>query len=177
MTVLQLPQSLAVPQHTVLVCSPHEHGYLLFYLKMLFFKILTQLTVSHSSNLDWDINSSEKGFPTPFTQSSSSAPHNTLNHSIAHENRNYLTTGTINFMSFIISPEPITIFDTYLALKTYLFPEILISFLKCHTYIRVCVCVDTHMNANSFVKYVWLESSHTSGMYTPTPQISSQCQD
>jgi len=44
-------------------------------------------------------------------------------------------------MSFIVSPEPRTIFDTYLALKTYLFPEILISFLKCHTYVCMCVCV------------------------------------
>lgn len=80
---------------------------------MLFFKLFTQLTVSHSSSLDSDISTSEKVSPHPLGISCPLPHTNTRNHPFAHENRNYLMTGNIDFMSFTVSPETRTISDTY----------------------------------------------------------------
>ena len=46
-------------------------------------------------------------------------------------------TGAIDFMSFTASPELKTISDTCQALNIYLFPEILVSFLKYHQFSSV----------------------------------------
>ena len=110
--VLQLHSTLC-RSSTHCSCSRLMTWLLALQPKMIFFKIFTQLTVSHSSNLDSYINSSEKVFPHSLAKAALLCPTQCHEPHFRHKNRNYLMTGTIDFMSFTISLQQRTMSDTY----------------------------------------------------------------